>query len=153
MRDSTRKIKFLHLVSSLSKDKTMCSKLAKYLFPVLSGVQREVHAWQSGCKGLRRGRGESPERNREEKPFANEQDNLCQHVSTPYGTNWLDPMCINYFCHECMNAWMSFAALANPAKAAWYRHNISRLYSWSCQRTNSGYLPARTGRKKANAML
>ena len=90
MRDSARKIKFIHLVSSLSKDKTMSSKTEKYVFPVLSGVQREVHAWQSGCKGRRRGGGgrvKSPERNREEKPFANEQDNLCQHVSTPYGTN------------------------------------------------------------------
>ena len=34
-----------------------------------------------------RGRVKSPERNREGKPFANEQDNLCQHVSTPYGTS------------------------------------------------------------------
>ena len=57
MRDSTRKIKFIHLVSSLSKDKTMSSKTAKYVFSVLSGVQREVHAWQSGCKGWKRGVG------------------------------------------------------------------------------------------------
>ena len=57
MRDSTRKIKFIHLVSLLSEDKTMSSKTAKYVFPVLSGVQREVHAWQSGCTELRRGGG------------------------------------------------------------------------------------------------
>ena len=81
--------------------------MAKYVFPVLSGVQREVHGspavrdWGGGGGG---GGGEkSPERNREGKPFASEQNNLCQHVSTPYGTNWLDPMCIMSWMHECMN--------------------------------------------------
>ena len=42
---------------------------------------------EEGGGGGGGGRVKGPERNREEKPFANEQDNLCQHVSTLYGSN------------------------------------------------------------------